>query len=419
MSIKNIYTFSFKLLLVFVFTVFSIGISTLNAQKILLTESGQKILLASDGSWSIVKFDETIDPQGNIVSESGTSLDAFQAPNAGKYPLTVEQKATVKNMLKSLLSDEAQLLVNREFFNDNIVVLTEKKRKAKESDNKAEEKELKKQIKITEASAKSSNKAYEESSKLIADANDLLNGKVKKREKYIAKLVQVTETPQNNNSGMGGIIENKDEVKLELSQSIQENTIEEKIETKPAKIKAAFPTSFTVPKENYPRDKYDCEITFDGYDDILGTDKKEVKSEFFFGYSQEKMKSYFKSDDFIKCDAFVSKVGKKYYITLNLRVKSKDAKKTYGMLRANETMRFEMIDGSKIYCTSMIQDDGTIEPYTGNTLYNGIFEISKDDIKTLKDTFLDNIGVIWSSGYEQYNIFNVDFLKNQLECLEK
>ena len=418
MSIKNVYTSALKLVLVFAITVYSLGISSLNAQKILLTESGQKILLASDGSWSIVKFDETIDTEGNIVSETGTSLDAFQAPNAGKYPLTVEQKAKVKNMLKSLLSDEAQLLVNREFFNDNIEVLNEKKQLANEADNKLEEKELKKQIKITEASAKKSNQAYKESSKLIADATDLLNGKVKKREKYIAKLVQVTEAPENNNSGMGGIIESKDEMAPAIKQSISDETIVEKVEANPAQIKAMYPTSFKVPKENYPRDKYDCEITFDGFDDLLGSKKKEVKSEFFFGYSQKKMKSYFKNDDFIKCDAFVSKVGKKYYITLKLRVKSKDAKKTYGMLRANETMRFEMVDGSKVYCTSMIQDDGTIEPYTGNTIYNGIFEINKDDLNTLKDSFLDNIGVIWSSGYEQYNIFNVDFLKNQLECLE-
>lgn len=398
------------------------GLSTLDAQKILLTESGQKILLAADGSWSIVQFDETIDPDGNIVNENSTSLDAFQAPNVGKYPLTVEQKATVNSMLKSLLSDEAQLLVNREFFNDNIDILKEKKRLAKEADNKEEEKKIKKQIKITEASFKKSNNAYKESSKLIANANDLLHGKVKKREKHIAKLIQKTENPQNNESGMGGIIE-EDEEEFDTDEILLNKTIDndqkEKVETKVTTAKALYATSFKVPKEKYPRDEYECEITFDGYDDILGSNKKEVKSEYFFGYSQEKMKSYFKNDDFIQCDAFVSKVGRKYYLTLKLRVKSKDAKKTYGMLRANETIRFEMIDGSKVYCTSMIQDDGTIEAYTGHTLYTGIFEINKDDLDTLKDNFLDNIGIIWSSGYEQYNIFNVDFLKNQIKCLKK
>ena len=397
----------------------TIGMSSLQAQKILITESGQKILIATDGSWSVVKFDETIDSEGNIVSETSTSLDAFQAPNEGKHPLTVDQRATVKNMLKSFLSDEAQLLVNREFFKDNIALLVERKQKAKEIKDQTAEDHLKNQIKITKASVKKNNEAYKTSSKLIADAKDLLQGKVKNIEEHIAVLIQITEDPQLADSGMGGTIEDKKEESnnsdLNDSQGITKEN--QKLHHKNARIK--YPENFKVEKVNSPRGIYDCEIVFDGYDDALGSDKKEIKSEFFFGHSQEKMKSYFKSDDFIKCDAHVSKVGRKYYITLDFRVKSKDAKKTYGMLRANETMRFEMIDGSKVYCTSMIQNSGTIEPYTGNTLYTGIFEIEKDDLSILKDNFLDNIGVIWSSGYEQYNIFNVDFLKNQLECLEK
>ena len=403
--------------MVFIILVCAIGISSLNAQKILMTASGQKILIGADGSWSIVKFDEMIDSDGNIVSETSTSLDAFQAPSAGKHPLTVEQKATVENLLKSFLSDEAQLLVNREFFKDNIELLKEKKQLAKEIKDKPKEESLVKQIKITKASVKKNNDAYKNSSKLIADANELLDGKVKNIEEHIAKLIQVTEVPQLADSGMGGVIEEKEPTNT--SEDKSEEVIDSKNEVSNNETINSYPKSFKVARENYPRDKYECEIVFDGYDDALGSDKKEVKSAFFFGHSQKKMKSYFKNDDFIKCNAHVSKVGRKYYITLDIRVKSKDAKKTYGMLRANETMRFEMVDGSKVYCKSMIQNGGTIEPYTGNTLYTGIFEIEKDDLSILKNNFLDNIGVIWSSGYEQYNIFNVDFLKNQLQCLEK
>ncbi len=403
--------------MVFIIMVCSMGISSLNAQKILMTESGQKILIATDGSWSIVKFNETIDSNGNIVSETSTSLDAFQAPNVGKYPLTVEQKATVQNLLKTFLSDEAQLLVNTDFFKGNIEILKEKKELAKENKEKTEEDNFAKQIKITKASVKKNKDAYKESSNLIADAKELLDGKVKNIEEHIAKLIQVTEAPQLVDSGMGGIIK-KNDTNNSDEEVLEENN-EDDIEGLNNKTVNRYPKSFKVDKESYPRDKYECEIVFDGYDDDLGSDKKEVKSEFFFGHSQKKMKSYFKRDDFIKCNANVSKVGRNYYITLNIRVKSKDAKKTYGMLIANETVRFEMIDGSKVYCTSMIQNGGTIEPYTGNTLYTGIFEIKKDDLSLLKNNFLDNIGVIWSSGYEQYNIFNVDFLKNQLQCLEK
>lgn len=392
-----------------------------------MTDSGQKILIAKDGSWSIVKFDQKVDEQGNIVAENSTSLDAFQAPNSGKYPLTIDQRSTVENMLKAFLSDEAQLLVNTEFFKDNIESLKLKKKQAKDSKNKADEAKLSKQIKIVEASLKKNKESYKNSTKLINRANKLLNGKSKKRKEDIARLIQETEIPKTVESGMGGTLEENKPSKLDdkIIKSDNETINDSEVEKSSIEVsnsldnQISYPKTFTVEKNRYPRVKKDCELVFDGYDETLRKKKKEVKSEFFFGYSQEKMKPYFKNDDFIKCNAHLSKVGKKYYITMEFRVKSKDAKRTYGMLRANETIRFEMVDGEKVYCTSMVKDGGTIEAYTGNTLYTGIFEIKKDDIGILKKSYLDNVGVIWSSGYEQYNIFNVDFLKNQFECLEK
>ena len=113
-----------------------------------------------------------------------------------------------------MFCDEAQLLVNKVFFNDNIKSLKEKKRIA---NNDTEKKHLKSQIKMAEASAKKSDVAYKEISKLIDDANDLLNGKVKKREDHMSKLIVQTEIPSNIDSGMGGTI-----IKNDLK--IQNNT---------------------------------------------------------------------------------------------------------------------------------------------------------------------------------------------------
>jgi hypothetical protein len=397
-----------------------ISIPHSKSQKIVNTESGQKILIAKDGSWSIVKFNEKINEEGVIVSDTNTNLDAFEAPNAGKHPLTVDQSAQVNNVLKTFKSDEAQLIVNKEFFQKNLDQLIQKRKEAKKDKDADQLANLKELIKITENSLNKTKQDYKKSSKLIASANELLKGNVKNKERAIAKLIQANEMPINKNSGMGGsLTQSNVTIQSDDVDSKDASTEVEKIETATTTQNAVYPKTFKVSKAKHPRDKYECELAFDGYDDVLRANKKEVKTEFFFGHSQEKMKAYFKNDDFITCDANLSKVGRKYYITLKIRVKSKDAKRTYGMLRSKETIRFEMINGDKVYCTSMVQDDGTIEAYTGNTLYTGIYEISKDNIKILKKGYLDNVGIIWSSGYEQYNIFNVDFIKNQLRCLEK
>ena len=78
-----------------------------------------------------------------------------------------------------------------------------------------------------------------------------------------------------------------------------------------------------------------------------------------------------------------------------------------------------MINGQRVYGRNINNDKGQIESYTGHTLYTGIYELKKDDINALKNQYLDHIGIIWSSGYEEYDIYNVDFLKNQIKCLTK
>ena len=78
-----------------------------------------------------------------------------------------------------------------------------------------------------------------------------------------------------------------------------------------------------------------------------------------------------------------------------------------------------MINGVRVYGRNINNDKGRIESYTGHTLYKGVYELSKDDVNDLKKSFLDHVGIIWSSGYEEYAVYNVDFLQNQLECLTK
>lgn len=375
-------------------------------QKILISGAGQKILISSDGSWSIVSSDEQIDITGNIIENQGTSLDAFEAPSQGKHPLTVDQKRQLDLIVRNLLSDEAQLLVNYEFFKENAADLEAQVAAAKNVKSKDQVASLKGKLEATSATVERSKKEYENATKLIVKARSILAGSEKNADEKIAMLQKKADETINVDSGMGSAV---------IDVASEDNPTSIDIST-PQQVD--YPTSFAISKKNKPRGDYNCNVVHDGFDPSLDKKRKEVASEFFFGYSQPKMKAYFKSEDYITCDAHVSKVGKKYYITMDIRIRSKDAQRTYGILRSNETIRFELIDGSKVYCTNMIQDNGTIEAYTGHTLYTGIYEINKDDLDALKDKYLDNVGIIWSSGFEQYVIYNVDFLYNQLRCLE-
>lgn len=370
-------------------------------QKILTTDSGQRILLVDDGSWRIVDESESVDGES---SGSGTSLESFKSPKQGKYPVTADERENIQNLLTNFLSDEAQLIVNIEMAKRKLRQLKEEKSLAKKEKESSEK--IKTQITQTKESIENDEKFYKTTSELIELSNELLEGKIKNKEKAFAALGTDMQSIKSINSGMGGA--STDDLKEETQDLIAE----------PKAVAIKYPTSFSI-EDDAQSDNLDCEIVFDGYDDEIGSDRKEVKSAPFFSYSQEKMKPYFKTEDYLNCEGNISKVGKDYYLTLKIRIRSKDANKTYGMMRSDENLKIQLINGRSVYGKSINNDSGQIESYTGHTLYTGIFQLNKGDINQLKNNFLDNIGIIWSSGYEEYNIFNVDFLINQIECLNK
>ena len=59
-----------------------------------------------------------------------------------------------------------------------------------------------------------------------------------------------------------------------------------------------------------------------------------------------------------------------------------------------------------------------MDPYTGYILFQGQYGIGKKELNKLKKISVDKMRVIWSTGYEDYEVIHVDFFKNQLSCLE-
>ncbi|GLR20050.1 hypothetical protein GCM10007940_46660 [Portibacter lacus] len=168
--------------------------------------------------------------------------------------------------------------------------------------------------------------------------------------------------------------------------------------------------------ENPP--KADCNIVFNGIDAVTKRQKIEVQREFLFGYTHPKLRSYFKDEFFLNCYAKMVKLDKKYYLWLYISIASKDAIKTYGRIDQNSTLKFELLSGEILYAQNLQSAIGQLEAYTGNTNYEIILPLDKSKYKLLSKGEIDRLGIMWSSGYEQYEIYNVDVVKNQIECLK-
>ena len=82
--------------------------------------------------------------------------------------------------------------------------------------------------------------------------------------------------------------------------------------------------------------------------------------------------------------------------------------------------RITFIDGEKFVLNKNNKiESGTIQEYTGHTVYQAKFELKKDVYKKISKTEIDFVGLIWSTGFEKYDVFEIDILKHQASCLNK
>jgi len=165
--------------------------------------------------------------------------------------------------------------------------------------------------------------------------------------------------------------------------------------------------------------KFPCKVIQDGVDQQTGFYKKDIAYEKLFTYTPEKLVGYYKERDFLSCYSSVGILDETHYLYLKFIFDSKDASRAYGSIQKEQEIRISMIDGSQTQLITAVHVNAKPDPKTNRVIYDGIFKMNGSNRKKLKDSELDRIEIIWTSGFETYEIFNVDLLMNQLKCLEK
>ena len=70
-----------------------------------------------------------------------------------------------------------------------------------------------------------------------------------------------------------------------------------------------------------------------------------------------------------------------------------------------------------MYLENIERDRGKVKRNDKYTLYEGTFSITKSNASLLKKHSIDKISVLWEEGLEEYEVMNIDLVKNQLNCL--
>lgn len=161
-----------------------------------------------------------------------------------------------------------------------------------------------------------------------------------------------------------------------------------------------------------------CEVKFEGVDATINQYVKELEKEELFIFTPDAFKSMLVDYPLVEGQGALLSTAGYTYFELSLKVNSSRARKDYGYIEKGNLVKFFLIDGTSFYskCISTAMPKLTDDRKATNYVVS--VNIDKEEMKMLNKSYIDKIGVIWSKGYEEYEIYNPDFFINQLYCIQ-
>lgn len=162
-----------------------------------------------------------------------------------------------------------------------------------------------------------------------------------------------------------------------------------------------------------------CRIVFDSTDVFTGKRKKESARTLFFTQTDDLLKKMMKDKDYITCYAVATRIqGGITFLNLTFIIQSKETQKVFGFLEKGSPIVFRLMNGHTFNFTNSSTDIGVVDFLRNTTTFQATIQLYANDIKSITSSELDQVRVAWSAGVDDYEIYDVNILKNLLRCVE-
>ncbi len=134
----------------------------------------------------------------------------------------------------------------------------------------------------------------------------------------------------------------------------------------------------------------------------------------FFVYNHPQVRKYMKDEYLMECTGFINKVEENHFLILEYKINSDKAKVNYGNLEKGGKIKVKLINKDHLYLENIERSRGKVKRNDKYTIYTGTYAINKTNVGLLKKHYIDKITVLWEEGVEEYEVQNIDLVKNQL-----
>lgn len=151
--------------------------------------------------------------------------------------------------------------------------------------------------------------------------------------------------------------------------------------------------------------------------DIDNASVVEFEAKPFFVYTHPGIKRWMTDDYLIETSAHIYRANDNTFLILDITFNSENAISSYGDLEQGQKVKLILNNLEHIYLENIERDKGSVDRKTKQTRYQGVYALNRQELKTLQKHDIYNIGIMWEEGYEEYDVHNIDLIKNQINCL--
>ncbi|MCB9284043.1 MAG: hypothetical protein H6563_08235 [Lewinellaceae bacterium] len=365
----------------------------LYGQVVKTNEKGEKIIEYPDGSWKPFVEEGAEDPLGGALPK--------QDPWTDPDPVEEARKKAIR-YAELLTADATQL--------SNFAEASRAKRMELEeelADMKAHPSQFS-TTQIQEAEHKLNAEKdreslafglYNQAVRLAQNAENMIFLKPKKKEKALKKL----ELEKAHFDDRKQLLAEKGTTEPEPSDPTVEKTYRTYDPQKDTRV-------------NPP--PYNCVFTHNEVDKFTGKMRRDLKPVTLFTYTPKDLRPFLQDREYITCSGYLADLSDGLlFLSLEFSIASNNAPAAFGGIPNGSILSILMMNGESLRLINSKTDAGYYDKDREAYVYRAQFQISGLQERFLQTNELDQIRVIWSTGYEDYDVYELDFFRNQINCL--
>lgn len=426
MQVRQIFFFTVGLIFLFL-------PNNAHSQTVTLNQDGEKIVVYPDGSWHFYKK-ESVD--STVITSYTPIADPVLKESVGKkkkkkkrkrrkkkekepakvdqvYELQETRKAISRAERAAAIEETARLAEEESIFKR--IFLEEELEDAYHSIDMTHDDIAKIEVRLKKAKEeeKLGSENYEAAQRRSKTYEKMIDMSSGKRNRMLAKMGE--DMPTIAGSGNASVQETTD-ISTVIDAPQQDNYVATGNRAQRPPIRSYNPKTNVL---RFPP-AHPCELAYNGVDEFSGKKRKQTQKTFFFSHTPDRFRSYFKGRDYLTCKGtLISVDGTPRSVNIEYTIATDQAAREFGVLEKGSQFILRLIGGGKLILVNNKTATGIIDPVSKTTTYSTSYPLNKGQLKKIREAEVDKVRMIWATGYEDYEVYQVDFFSDLLRCLDE